>query len=132
MNVVVRFVLDNTLHVHYPIVLFALVASVLLAFDVQWFRAFLQKRYIAADKTPNGIQEPVAFRVCSANIGGILFNSSISYSLPFKSNKFNLVRLSNLSASVPENRWEHLLMEVHRVLKPHGKQSHQLATCASV
>ena len=31
------------------------------------------------------------------------------------------MRLSNLSASIPENRWEHLLIEVHRVLKPHGK-----------
>ncbi|EJD03744.1 uncharacterized protein FOMMEDRAFT_19108 [Fomitiporia mediterranea MF3/22] len=45
----------------------------------------------------------------------------VAYRLPFKSGSFNLVRLSNLTEAVPQSRWEHVLIEVRRVLRPNGR-----------
>lgn len=47
--------------------------------------------------------------------------SSVSYLLPFKSDTFDFVRISNLSDTIPQNRWQHVLSEAYRVLKP-GKR----------
>ncbi|THH10979.1 hypothetical protein EW145_g953 [Phellinidium pouzarii] len=44
----------------------------------------------------------------------------IAYHLPFMSETFDLVRLANLTDSIPRHRWENVLQEVKRVLKSHG------------
>ena len=49
------------------------------------------------------------------------FIFSVAYKLPFKSETFDLVRLANLTDTVPLSRWEHVLTEVRRVLKPNGR-----------
>lgn len=44
----------------------------------------------------------------------------VKYKLPFPKSMFDLVRIANLSLCIPENRWEHVLREVRRVLSPGG------------
>ena len=46
---------------------------------------------------------------------------SVRYRLPFPDGKFDLVRMANLSLCIPYDRWEFILMEVHRVLTRHGR-----------
>lgn len=46
---------------------------------------------------------------------------SLAHRLPFLPGSFDLVRLANLTEAVPLHRWEHVLVEVRRVLKPAGK-----------
>ncbi|KAH0837945.1 hypothetical protein J3R83DRAFT_6180 [Lanmaoa asiatica] len=45
----------------------------------------------------------------------------VKYKLPFPNNMFDLVRMANLSLSVPYDRWEHVLSEVRRVLAQGGR-----------
>ncbi|KAL5519176.1 hypothetical protein ACEPAH_859 [Sanghuangporus vaninii] len=45
----------------------------------------------------------------------------VAYRLPFDPGSFDLVRLANLTEAIPLHRWEHVLVEVRRVLKPAGR-----------
>ena len=46
---------------------------------------------------------------------------SVEYELPFPSEYFDLVRLSNMTLGIPFNRWNHVLCEIRRVLTPGGR-----------
>ncbi|KLO11335.1 hypothetical protein SCHPADRAFT_929997 [Schizopora paradoxa] len=45
----------------------------------------------------------------------------VAYRLPFRKDSFDLVRIANLTLCIPRERWEHVLTEVRRVLKPNGR-----------
>ncbi|KAL5534036.1 hypothetical protein ACEPAG_496 [Sanghuangporus baumii] len=45
----------------------------------------------------------------------------VAHRLPFDPGSFDLVRLANLTEAIPLHRWEHVLVEVRRVLKPAGR-----------
>ncbi|KAI0962376.1 hypothetical protein AcV7_001233 [Taiwanofungus camphoratus] len=45
----------------------------------------------------------------------------VKYDLPFPDNSFDLVRMANLSLCIPYDRWEFVITQVRRVLKPEGR-----------
>lgn len=45
----------------------------------------------------------------------------VAFPLPFSDDTFDLVRLSNLTEAIPQHRWEHVLLEIRRVLMPFGR-----------